>query len=320
MISSIQQPPTFASAVEVQNLSVMFGDFKAVDDITFSVKPGEIFGFLGANGAGKTTTIRVLCGLLKPSKGFVRVAGVSFEQGEQLIKAKVGYMSQRFTLYNDLTIEENLDFTAALRKMSPKTYIARRTEIFNLISFNQPLNSKVAELSGGVKQQVSLAASLLHNPDIIFLDEPTAGVTPASRARFWTLIRKITDQGKTVFVTTHYMDEAEQCGRIALMRNGMLIALDSPSGLKNSTFPKPMFEFIPKEKMSFEKMSQLHQNPIFTFFEPYGLRFHACVRDEAEWEKSRFQFEKEFSIRSIAPSLEDVFIQKIEGTRPASSK
>jgi ABC-2 type transport system ATP-binding protein len=178
-------------AVEVKNLVVQFGDFKAVNDISFTVSPGEIFGFLGANGAGKTTTIRVLCGLLHPTSGFVRVAGVGFEDGEQLIKSKVGYMSQKFTLYNDLTVEENLNFTADLRKIDRQTYLARRKALFELISFNYPLSAKVADLPGGIKQQVSLAAALLHDPYIVFLDEPTAGVTPASRARFWALIRRI---------------------------------------------------------------------------------------------------------------------------------
>jgi len=302
-----------ALSVEVKNLTVQFGDFRAVDDITFSVSAGEIFGFLGANGAGKTTTIRVLCGLLKPSAGFVRVAGVGFEHGEQIIKSKVGYMSQRFTLYNDLTVEENLSFTASLRKMDSKLYVARRNELLELISFDRPLNTKVADLSGGMKQQVSLAAALLHDPEIVFLDEPTAGVTPASRARFWSLIRKIAERGKTVFVTTHYMDEAEQCGRIALMRTGKLIALDSPQGLKKSTFPMPMYEFDPKRAIKFEDLALLKNDPTFTFFEPYGLRFHASVRSKEEWERAKGKFEGDFSIREIDPTLEDVFIRSVEG-------
>jgi ABC-2 type transport system ATP-binding protein len=301
-------------AVEVRNLTVKFGDFRAVDDITFSVGPGEIFGFLGANGAGKTTTIRVLCGLLEPTEGFVRVAGVGFEQGEQVIKTKVGYMSQRFTLYNDLTVEENLTFTASLRKMERKCYLDRRAELLKLISFDRPLGSKVAELSGGMKQQVSLAASLLHDPEIVFLDEPTAGVTPAARARFWNLIRDIAAKGKTVFVTTHYMDEAEQCGRIALMRTGKLIALDSPAGLKKSTFPTPVFEFDPKGEIRFDEITRLKDDPVFTYFEPYGLRFHAAVRSRAEWERAKGRFEANFTIREIAPTLEDVFLRSVEGT------
>jgi ABC-2 type transport system ATP-binding protein len=303
-------------AVEVRDLTVRFGDFKAVDHVSFSVSRGEIFGFLGANGAGKTTTIRVLCGLLTPSDGYVRVAGTGFDEGERAIKSKVGYMSQKFTLYNDLTVEENLNFIASLRKIEPKTYLRRRQELFELISFDKPLDSKVMELPGGIKQQVSLAAALLHDPEIIFLDEPTAGVTPASRARFWTLIREIAGRGKTVFVTTHYMDEAEQCGRIALMRTGELIALDTPAGLKKAAFPMPMFEFDPREKLSFQELSKVQHGDLFSFFEPYGLRFHASIVDRVSWERARPGLEKTFRIREIPPTLEDVFIREVEDRAP----
>ena len=299
-------------AVEVSNLSVRFGDFVAVDRISFSVRRGEIFGFLGANGAGKTTTIRVLCGLLKPSEGAVLVAGVSFDHGEQAVKSKVGYMSQKFTLYNDLTVEENLNFIANLRKLDKATYEQRRKELFDFISFNRPLNTIVRDLPGGTKQQVSLAAALLHDPEIIFLDEPTAGVTPASRSRFWHLIRKLADRDKTVFVTTHYMDEAEQCVRIALMREGKIIALDTPAGLKDATFPTPMLEFNPRQALSFAEVSTMARHDVFLFFEPYGLRFHAAIRSEGAWEAVRNEFEKKFLIRRIKPSLEDVFIQTVE--------
>lgn len=299
--------------VQVDHLTVQFGDFKAVDDVSFQVTQGEIFGFLGANGAGKTTTIRVLCGLLLPTSGNVSIAGIQSDQGEILIKSKVGYMSQRFTLYNDLSVEENLDFTASLRKMERPLYLKRRQELFELISFDRPLNSKVAELSGGVKQQVSLAAALLHDPDIVFLDEPTAGVTPASRAKFWSLIRQITARGKTVFVTTHYMDEAEQCDRIALMRTGKLIAIGTPAELKKTAFPNPVFEFSPKRDIRFEELTNFQHDRVFSFFEPYGLRFHASIQNESLWDENKLRFEKDFSIRQIEPTLEDVFIQMVEG-------
>ncbi len=308
------------TVVEVKNLTVKFGEFSAVDDVSFSVEVGEIFGFLGANGAGKTTTIRVLCGLLKPTSGYVRVAGVGFESGENQIKSKVGYMSQKFTLYNDMTVEENLNFTADLRKLDKTTYLARRKELLDMVSFSYPLSSKVADLSGGVKQQVSLAASLLHNPDIVFLDEPTAGVTPAARARFWNLIRKVAGIGKTVFVTTHYMDEAEQCGRIALMRTGKLIALDTSANLKKSVFPEPMLELEPKGIVKFEEISKLQHDPIFSYFEAYGLRFHASISDPKGWEQSKRKYEKDFIITEIAPTLEDVFIRCVEGKTNAGQR
>lgn len=300
-------------AVDVRDLVIRFGDFFAVGGISFQVPRGQIFGFLGANGAGKTTTIRVLCGLLIPTSGYVRVAGKGFEDGEMAIKAKVGYMSQKFTLYNDLTVAENLAFTASLRKIAPDVFQRRKKELFDFIAFDRDENTMVQDLPGGTKQQVSLAASLLHDPDIVFLDEPTAGVTPVSRARFWSLIRLLSKNGKTVFVTTHYMDEAEQCERIALMRAGKLIGLDSPDGLKASIFPGRFFEFDPIETISFAEISALKSIGVFSYFETYGLRFHAAIGDERKWNEKRPELEKTFRVHEIKPTLEDVFIQAVEG-------
>ena len=302
-------------AVEVQDLSVRFGSFFAVNSISFKVQRGEIFGFLGANGAGKTTTIRVLCGLLIPTVGQVKVAGEDIRNGEHAIKTKVGYMSQKFTLYNDLTVEENLDFIAALRKLNRKIYLERRAALFDFISFTRSIKTIVQDLPGGTKQQVSLAAALLHDPEIIFLDEPTAGVSPSSRALFWSLIRQLAKNGKTVFVTTHYMDEAEQCERIALMRDGEIVALDSPQGLKTTTFPMPVFEFDPKHKLSFDEILAMEKEESFSFFEPYGLRFHASIQSHELWDRNRSRFESIFNIKIIQPTLEDVFIRTVEAKR-----
>jgi ABC-2 type transport system ATP-binding protein len=301
--------------VEAKDLVVRYGRFTAVDRISFSVSRGEIFGFLGANGAGKTTTIRVLCGLLPPTEGIVRVAGVGYEHGERPIKEKVGYMSQKFTLYNDLTVGENLDFIASLHKLEHTAYLQRRQELLRLISFPKTLDTPVRELSGGIKQQVSLAAALLHDPEIVFLDEPTAGVTPAGRDRFWKLIRGVVEHGKTVFVTTHYMDEAEQCDRIALMREGRLVATDSPAGLKKSVFPEPVYEFDPRGSLRFGDLTAMGKHEAFSFFEPYGLRFHASPVSPEAWAKWTPTLEESFHIRPVAPSLEDVFIRVVEGKR-----
>ena len=302
-------------AVEVTNLTVRFGDFAAVKNVSFKVEAGEIFGFLGANGAGKTTTIRVLCGLLVPTEGTIKVAGLGFEHGEHAIKSKVGYMSQRFTLYDDLTVKENLDFAASLRKLPKDAYLKQRGELFELISFDRSIDSKVADLPGGVKQQMSLVCSLIHNPEIVFLDEPTAGVSPAAREKFWSLIKKIANSGKTVFVTTHYMDEAEQCSRIALMKDGELIALDTPEGLKKSAFPLPMYEFEPIKSLSFSEISKMKDHPLFSFFEPYGLRFHVSFDSTKSMEQAKQEFREHFLIKEIKPSLEDVFISRVEGKR-----
>jgi ABC-2 type transport system ATP-binding protein len=300
-------------AVEVNNLTVRFGDFAAVKNVSFKVEAGEIFGFLGANGAGKTTTIRVLCGLLVPTEGSVKVGGLGFEHGEHAIKSKVGYMSQRFTLYDDLSVKENLDFAASLRKLPKTAYIKQREELFKLISFDRSIDSKVADLPGGVKQQMSLVCALIHNPEIVFLDEPTAGVSPAAREKFWLLIKKIAGSGKTVFVTTHYMDEAEQCSRIALMKDGELIALDTPEGLKKSAFPLPMYEFEPIQSLSFSEISKMKDHPLFSFFEPYGLRFHVSFDSTKSMEQAKQEFSEKFLIKEIRPSLEDVFISRVEG-------
>jgi ABC-2 type transport system ATP-binding protein len=299
-------------AVEARGLVVRYGDFTAVDRISFTVGRGEIFGFLGANGAGKTTTIRVLCGLLPPTEGSVRVAGVGYEDGERAIKYKVGYMSQKFTLYNDLTVAENLDFIASLRKLEPGFYARRREELLDLISYTKGLDARVQDLSGGTKQKVSLAAALLHDPEIVFLDEPTAGVTPAGRDRFWKLINQVVKRGKTVFVTTHYMDEAEQCGRVGLMRDGKLVAIDSPAGLKKLVFPEQVFEFDPINAMSFSELLAFRTHEAFSFVESYGQRFHAAAASPEIWAAWEPRLAKLFRIRAITPSLEDVFIRVVE--------
>lgn len=300
-------------SVDVSELTVKFGDFIAVKNISFSVGTGEIFGFLGANGAGKTTTIRVLCGLLVPTSGRVQISDISSEEGSEAMKSKVGYMSQKFTLYNDLTVDENFAFTASLRKLSSLTLKKRKDELLEFINFSKPTNTLVRDLPGGIKQQVSLAASILHDPEIIFLDEPTAGVTPAARARFWALIRKLSGNGKTVFVTTHYMDEAEQCGRIALMRAGEIIALDSPENLKKNTFPDSLFELDPKGDLPEDILRRLQTHEAIGSFDSYGMRYHFTIRDPLKWESLRGDLSTSFAIREIQPSLEDVFIRLVEG-------
>jgi ABC-2 type transport system ATP-binding protein len=305
-------PAQTPMSVVVEGLTVRFGDFFAVNDITFSVKPGEIFGFLGANGAGKTTTIRVLCGLLPPTAGRVRIAGHDLADGLETVKRQVGYMSQKFTLYNDLTVAENLAFASELRKIPRAQFLKRRDELLAFIEFDRDLNGLVRDLPGGVKQQVSLAASVLHEPQVVFLDEPTAGVTPVARARFWALIRQLSEQGKTVFVTTHYMDEAEQCGRIALMRSGQIIALDEVAKLKADTFPHGVYELtaLHADGAGADKLDALAE---FASVQPYGLRYHAFVRDQSRWAAAQDSLTSDFDVRLVQPSLEDVFIQRVEG-------
>ncbi|MBR1380679.1 MAG: ABC transporter ATP-binding protein [Alphaproteobacteria bacterium] len=294
--------------VDVRHLDVCFGDFYAVRDVSFSVASGEIFGFLGANGAGKTTTIRVLCGLLRATGGRVFVNNTEFVAGaENIIKSHVGYMSQKFTLYNELSIYENFDFAAALRNIPREKYIKTRDKLLRFIGFDMKLNTIVKDLPGGIKQEIALCVALLHEPKIIFLDEPTAGVSPMARDRFWRLIRQLADTGKTVFVTTHYMDEAENCGRVALMRSGQLIALDSPQNLKKQTFGAGLLSFAPRVK-----------NPILPpsddmeMCEPFGVHWHIRFRDGLNENAQIKKYSRDFNITRIAPSLEDVFIKLVE--------
>lgn len=295
--------------VNVENLSVIFGDFYAVRDVSFSVDGGEIFGFLGANGAGKTTTIRVLCGLLPASRGRVFVGGAEFTPGrENMIKQQVGYMSQRFTLYDGLSVKENFDFAAALRGLDNVTYMAHRARLLDFIGFDRPLSVVVKDLPGGLKQEVALCVALLHDPKIIFLDEPTSGVAPVARARFWSLIRELARGGKTVFVTTHYMDEAENCNRIALMRAGQLIAVDTPAALKRQTFGDSLYNFTPRRENP-----QMPDPADLDLFEPYGRHYHIRFRDHVNVDAQVRRYNKDFEIKQIPPSLEDVFIRLVEG-------
>ncbi len=301
--------------VSVENLYVTFGKFHAVKNVSFSVTQGEIFGFLGANGAGKTTTIRVLCGLLPASQGKVTIDGVQFTKGmENLIKSKVGYMSQKFTLYDDLSIDENLQFAAALREINKEFYENRKAELLEFIGFDSDTSQIVAALPGGIKQEIALIASLLHDPKIIFLDEPTAGVSSVSRDRFWNLIKRLAKIGKTIFVTTHYMDEAENCHRIALMRSGELIALDTPTNLKKNTYKQSMYSITPNDNDA-RKYFIDHSNEFFAMFAPYGLHYHVIISEKLDEKKIIKEWQQYGAIKKILPSLEDVFIKLVEGDR-----
>lgn len=299
--------------VTVDNLVVAFGDFKAVNDVSFQVRPGEIFGFLGANGAGKTTTIRVLCGLIPPTSGRVSVVGADPAVDPIAVKSHVGYMSQKFTLYRDMTIGENLTFAGKLRRMDDEKIKKRIQELMAFVGIDWPLNTMVSSLPAGVLQEVALVSATIHDPDVVFLDEPTAGVSPQARARFWKLIGTLSSAGKTVFVTTHYMDEAEQCHRVALMRSGELIALGSPSELKTSTFPAPIYELLPSEKPEAGWQQKLLAQGGVKKIQTFGLCYHAQVSDGGAFERYVQSGLPGFSCKRITPSLEDVFIELVEG-------
>jgi len=219
-------------AVKTENLTRRFGKFTAVDEVSIEVASGEIFGFLGANGAGKTTMIRMLCGLLKPTSGSASVAGFDVYKKTEQIKKTIGYMSQKFSLYDDLTIGENIEFYGGIYGLSPDKIIERKTELLQQVGLEVFGDRLTRDLPVGFKQRLALGCALLHDPAILFLDEPTSGVDPEARRSFWDLIYYTSEKGKTVFVTTHFMDEAEYCHRLSIMRDGYLIAVDSPGSLK----------------------------------------------------------------------------------------
>jgi len=221
------------NAIQVENLTKMFGDFTAVNSISFEVGKGEVFGFLGANGAGKTTAMKMLIGILKPTSGSAQVAGFDIKSNVEDVKKSIGYMSQRFSLYNDLTIKENITFFGGIYGLK-KSVIKEKTQILiNELGLHNEANKLVGALPLGWKQKVAFSVSLLHNPQIIFLDEPTGGVDPITRRQFWEMIYREAHKGKTIFVTTHYMDEAEYCDRVSIMVEGRIEALNTPKNLKS---------------------------------------------------------------------------------------
>lgn len=220
--------------IETHELTRRFGDFTAVDAITFEVSAGEIFGFLGANGAGKTTAMRILCGLLSPTSGKATVAGYDVYTESELIKKQIGYMSQKFSLYENLTVKENIQFFGGIYGIERRELKEKTAELIDRLGLHNEANKLVGSLPLGWKQKISFSTAILHRPQIVFLDEPTGGVDPITRRQFWDMIYETADSGITIFVTTHYMDEAEYCNRVSIMVDGAIAALDTPTGLKNT--------------------------------------------------------------------------------------
>jgi ABC-2 type transport system ATP-binding protein len=221
-----------APIIEVENLVKKFGDFVADDHLTFQVYPGEIFGFLGANGAGKTTAIRMICGLLEPTSGKLKVAGFDGYHEREKIKRNIGYMSQKFSLYEDMTVYENIRLFAGIYGISRKDRLEKTDELLQKLQLEESRNKLVGSLPLGWKQKLAFSLAVFHNPKVVFLDEPSGGVDPLTRRTFWDLIYEVAHQGITIFVTTHYMDEAEYCDRVAIMSEGKIVALDTPGALK----------------------------------------------------------------------------------------
>src|SRR5574340_1082629 len=265
-------------AVVVQDLEKRFGSFVAVNRVSLQVNTGEIFGFLGPNGAGKSTTIRMLCGLLTPTAGSGTVAGFDIMREAERIKAHIGYMSQKFSLYEDLTVEENIDFYSGIYRIPQTKKTERKEWVINMAGLSEHRHSRTAVLSGGWKQRLALGCAILHQPPIIFLDEPTSGVDPNSRRAFWELIYGLAGRGVTVFVTTHYMDEAEYCDRLALIYRGEWIADGTPAALKNDVMRDAVLDVAverPHEAMAeVEAVAGVSEAALF------GAGLHAVVRSE----------------------------------------
>ena len=299
--------------VIARELTRTFGPFVAVDRVSFEVRPGEIFGFLGSNGAGKTTTIRMLCGLLAPSSGAASVLGFDVATQAIKIKRRIGYMSQRFSLYNDLTVEENLRFWGGAYGLVGAEMAERSRWAIATAGLEERRHTLVRSLPGGFRQRLALVAALLHEPPIVFLDEPTGGVDPEARRRFWDLIDELVSGGKTVFVTTHYMDEAERCHRVALMHAGRLLALDSVPDLKR-VFPKGTIVEVSCSHPA-QAMASLEKMPGVVDVALFGERLHVVLSDPAEGAALAHGLDavgcENATVREISPSLEDVFIRVI---------
>ena len=310
--------------IVVENLTKRFGNFIAVDNVSFSVKAGEVFGWLGPNGAGKTTTIRILLGLLTPTSGNTFVLGLNSATQTKAMHARVGYMSQQFTLYNDLTARENIRFYGGVHGLSSSELRQRLPEIIAMAGLQGREDTLTGTLSGGWKQRLALGCAIVHHPKVVFLDEPTAGVDPISRHQFWELIYAMAKDGVTVLVTTHYMDEAELCQRVGFISQGHLVALDTISQLKLTQMCGQVLEINtsdPERALRILKIAQQTGQILLSEVALYGAQIHAVLLDAREYQQVlRELLEAEnikvTSIEKIAPTLEDVFISSVHAPVP----
>ncbi|MCX6133805.1 MAG: ABC transporter ATP-binding protein [Ignavibacteriales bacterium] len=303
------------NAIEVENLTKHFGKFCAVDHISFEVKQGEIFGFLGANGAGKSTTIRMLCGLLQTTKGTARVGGYDINTQSEKVKENIGYMSQRFSLYEDLTVDENINFFGKVYGLSDGELAERKQWVLEMANLKGRERSITGTLSGGWKQRLALGCAVLHRPRIVFLDEPTSGVDPVMRRKFWELINDLSADGITVLVTTHFLEEAEYCNDIILINAGKIIAGGSPKELKEQHIKTPILEV--RCGTVIEALALLEQQPWAVETSVFGTSMHVSVSDEtlARREIKKVLKKQDIHvthIERITPSLEDVFIYLLD--------
>ncbi len=302
------------NAVEIRDLVKTFGDFVAVDHVNIDVRRGEIFGFLGPNGAGKSTTIRMLCGLLLPTSGSAMVGDLDVMTQAEAIKQHIGYMSQKFSLYDDLTVEENIDFFSGIYGVPRSRRQDRKDYVLRMAGIEERRSSLTRQLSGGWKQRLALGCAILHEPPILFLDEPTSGVDPIARRTFWDLIYQLSGAGHTIFVSTHYMDEAEYCHRLALMYRGKVIALGTPAELKNSLQGSQLLRLEVSDILS--GMKALEKLPAVIDVAVFGGGLHVTVPDLNAISAIRSALAEAAItvtvLEPIQPSMEDVFVARIE--------
>ncbi len=310
--------PSTAVAIDAREISRRFGSFTAVDRISFAVRRGEIFGFLGSNGAGKTTTIRMLCGLLRPTSGTAIVGGVDVSRDPDGVKRRIGYMSQRFSLYDRLTVEQNIRFFGGVYGLEGDHFAQRRRFVLELAGLAGRERQLTRELSGGWRQRLALGCAIIHEPPIVFLDEPTGGVDPLSRRQFWRLIEELAAAGTTVLVTTHYLDEAEHCHRLAIIHAGKLAQLGSTSELKAVFASRRIVEV--QTTTPVDVMRWLEQRPEVQKTSIFGTAVHVVLsgvgvtaQAVTAWIREAGLDVSETSI--VEPSLEDVFLDVVEGVR-----
>ena len=292
------------NVVQVRNLTKKFGNFTAVDNVTLDIKAGSVYGFLGPNGSGKSTTIKMLCGLLEPTSGTGRILDADITGGSDLIKQNIGYMSQKFSLYEDLTVLENLKFYAGMYSLEPELERQRIQEMLALAGLEQRQHEMTSTLSGGWKQRLALGCAIIHKPRIVFLDEPTGGVDPKARRLFWDIIYDLSIQGTTVMVTTHFMDEAEHCDEIGFIFDGKLIASGTPAKLKEMISGKLLKINTNDPMQLFETIKQQHQQLLDIY--QFGASLHILTRKE-----NLHEFEH-YAPELIIPSLEDVFVYLVK--------
>ncbi len=302
-------------AVETEELVKAFGDFVAVDHVSLRVSKGEIFGFLGPNGAGKSTTIRMLCGLLTPTSGRALVRDLDVAREPEQVRRNIGYMSQKFSLYDDLTVEQNIDFFAGMYGVPKAIRPERKRHVLEMANLTERHDALTATLSGGWKQRLALGCAILHDPPILFLDEPTSGVDPIARSAFWDLIREMARTGHTIFVSTHYMDEAEYCHRLALMYRGQVIALGAPSELRAGLSTHMLVQLDTSAPL--DTMRALENVPGILDVAVFGGGLHVAVTElepgvEAIRTRLAAQNIEIHRLEKIQPSLEDVFVALIE--------